>query len=135
MSVNPKATTVGKTQCRWVCLGLQTLIQTWIFVQSLSRSRSPNNVICRNVLRAMQTNTLAISVFNARALRRIEEKNALLDQYMDGLRAEFDSPANFETRARRVTKMMALFWDLRDRCCKQAKHFAKASCLHTWTPA
>jgi putative acyl-CoA dehydrogenase len=67
------------------------------------------NVICLDVLRAMQRDPTAMPAFFSEVEQAIG-RNALLDSYIQDLKTEFDILENMEIRARRVTEMMALTW-------------------------
>jgi len=85
------------------------------------------NVICLDVLRAMQTDPSAIPVFMAE-IDAARGKNSLLDQHMEELKAELDDPANIEIRARQVTEMMALAWQASLLVCHAPAAISDAFC-------
>ncbi len=67
------------------------------------------NVICLDVLRAIHRDKEALPAF----LQEIDQAagmNGLLDGFIENLKAEFEELGDMESRARRVTEMMALAW-------------------------
>jgi putative acyl-CoA dehydrogenase len=67
------------------------------------------NVICLDVLRAMHKDPDAITVFMAEVEQAVGG-NSRLDNIISQLKVEFGNLTDMETRARRVTEMMALAW-------------------------
>ncbi|TNE39822.1 MAG: DNA alkylation response protein [Alphaproteobacteria bacterium] len=67
------------------------------------------NVICLDVLRALQKDPAALPVFFAE-IELARGGHSALDALIDSLKSEMKAPGDFETRARRITEMMALAW-------------------------
>ena len=67
------------------------------------------NVMCLDVLRAMQREEAAIPALMA-DLDAARGADARLDAATDALRAELDDPGDLETRARAITERMAVTW-------------------------
>ncbi|MCR9213442.1 MAG: acyl-CoA dehydrogenase family protein [Proteobacteria bacterium] len=67
------------------------------------------NVICLDVLRAMHRDKEALPAF-LEEIGQAAGMNDLLDRFIENLKAEFEELGDMETRARRVTEMMALAW-------------------------
>jgi putative acyl-CoA dehydrogenase len=67
------------------------------------------NVMCLDVLRAMQREKAAIPALLAE-LEPARGGNAALDAHIDELKDELNDPADIETRARALTERMALAW-------------------------
>ena len=67
------------------------------------------NVMCLDVLRAMQREEAAIPALMA-DLDAARGADARLDAATDALRAELDDPGDLETRARAITERMAVAW-------------------------
>ncbi|MCW5731332.1 MAG: isovaleryl-CoA dehydrogenase [Alphaproteobacteria bacterium] len=65
------------------------------------------NVMCLDVLRAMQREPAALEVFMAE-LRQSSGGDRRLDRAIDALESEFFNPTAIETRARRLVERMAL---------------------------
>ncbi len=67
------------------------------------------NVVCLDVLRAMQREPAAISaIFDELASAR--GGNAVLDKVIDGLKSELSSPDDLELRARALSERLAIVW-------------------------
>lgn len=67
------------------------------------------NVICLDVLRALYKDASALPAFFAE-VEQARGGNRLLDNYLNRLKVEAADTSGFETRARRITEMMALAW-------------------------
>lgn len=67
------------------------------------------NVICLDVLRALYKDSGTLPAFFAE-LEQAKGGNRLLDSHIARLKAEVSETGGFETRARRITEMMALAW-------------------------
>jgi putative acyl-CoA dehydrogenase len=67
------------------------------------------NVICLDVLRALYKDASALPAF-FEEVEQARGGNHLLDNHLSRLKAEAADTGGFETRARRITEMMALAW-------------------------
>ncbi|ANK82234.1 MAG: DNA alkylation response protein [Rhizobiales bacterium NRL2] len=67
------------------------------------------NVICLDVLRAMQREPHALELF-LKSLNDARGQDARLDAAVDDLAAEFGRPEGIELRARRIVEKMAMTW-------------------------